>query len=96
MFTPDKVFECLRGSAHLVLASACKALATKRRADELSLTVEGVGNTPAVILMHAPKPPREIKLSGQVLKDFEYSSADEVLWIRFANEAAPRELSVRF
>jgi len=75
---------------------ACKALATKRGADGLSLTVEGVGNTPAVILIHSPKRPSEIRLSGQVLKDSEYSIADKLLWIRFANEAAPRELTVRF
>jgi hypothetical protein len=35
-------------------------------------------------------------LSGEVLKDSEYSIADKLLWIRFANEASPRELSVRF
>jgi hypothetical protein len=86
----------VRGSEPYVLASACKALDSKRGTDQLSLTVEGVGNTPAVILIHAPKPPSEIKLSGQALQDFEYSSADKLLWVRFANEAAPRELGVRF
>ncbi|PYI84662.1 MAG: hypothetical protein DME26_12860 [Verrucomicrobia bacterium] len=85
-----------RGREPRRLASACKALPTKRGADELSLTVEGVGNSPAVILMHAPERPSEIKLRGQALKDFEYSIADQLLWIRFANEAAPREVSVRF
>lgn len=86
----------VRGREPRVLASACKTLPTKRGADELLLTVEGVGNTPAVVLMHAPKRPHEIKLGGQVLTDFEYSTADKLLWIRFANEAAPGELSVRF
>ena len=86
----------VHGSEPRVLASACKALASKRSTGQLSLIVEGVGDTPAVILIHAPKPPSAIKLNGQVLQDFEYSSADKLLWVRFANEAAPRELEVRF
>ena len=86
----------IRGREARVLASACKALPTKRSVDELSLAVEGVGNTAAVVLLHAPKRPREIKLRGQALEDFEYSATDNLLWIRFPNEAAPRELTVRF
>jgi hypothetical protein len=86
----------VRGREPRVLASACKALATKRGADGLSLTIEGVGSTPAVILIHSLKRPSEIRLSGQVLEGSEYSLADKLLWIRFANEAAPRELTVRF
>jgi len=86
----------VHGREPRVLASACKALATKNAADKLSLIVEGVGNTPAVVLMHAPKRPREISLGGEAVKDFEYSPADKLLWIRFPNEATPRELSLRF
>ena len=60
------------------------------------LTVEGVGNTPAIVLLHAPEPPREVTLAGQEVKDFEYSVAERLLWIRFPNEARPRELALRF
>ncbi|MBI3853882.1 MAG: hypothetical protein HY298_26960 [Verrucomicrobia bacterium] len=86
----------VRGHKPRVLASACKALPAKLNANSLTLTVEGVGNTPAVVLIHSAKRPREIKLAGQVVKDFEYSSTDELLWIRFANEAISRELVVHF
>ena len=85
-----------RGSGPRVLASGCKTLPVKSGAEGLSLMVEGVGKTPAIILMRAPKPPREIMLGGQALKDFDYSATGRLLWVRFPNESAPRELRVRF
>jgi hypothetical protein len=88
--------KAMRGNETRVLASACKALPMKRDGSQIMLTVEGVGHTPAIVLLHAPKPPREITLAGQPLKDFEYSAAEKLLWIRFPNEPHPRELVVRF
>ena len=85
-----------RGNEPHVLAAAGKTLPTKRSAGQLGLTVEGVGNTPAIVLVHAPKPPRGITLAGQPVKDFEYSAAERVLWIRFPNEPRPRELTLTF
>ena len=79
-----------------VLASACKVLPTKPDGSQILLTVEGVGHTPAIVLLHAPRAPREITLSGQPVKDFEYSVAEKLLWIRFPNETKPRNLGVRF
>jgi hypothetical protein len=84
------------GNKPRVLASACKALPGKQSPDGMELTVEGVGNTPAIALLHSPKPPREITLAGQTIKDFEYSAAEQLLWIRFPNEPSPREMVVRF
>jgi hypothetical protein len=89
--------DSVKGGEPRVLASACKTLPTKESsAKQLSLVVEGVGGTPAVVLMHAPKPPREITLAGQSLKDSEYSAAEKLLWIRFTNEPKPRELMLTF
>ena len=85
-----------RGSEPGVLASACKALPGKQSANQIALTVEGVGNTPGIVLLHAPKPPREVTLRGQPVKDFEYSVAEKLLWIHFQNEAHPSELELRF
>jgi hypothetical protein len=79
-----------------VLASACKALPRKQNVTQLLLTVEGVDNTAAVVLVHAPKPPRAITLAGQPVEDFEYSAAEKLLWLRFANATSPRELAVQF
>ena len=79
-----------------VLASACQALPKKRSATQLVLTVEGVGNTSVIVLLHAPKPPRAITLAGQPVRDFDYSAAERLLWLRFPNRASPQELEVQF
>lgn len=79
-----------------VLAAACKAVPTMATPLELTLVVEGVGNTPAVVLIRAPDNPQEVTLEGKPLASFEYSEKDRLLWIRFMNEARPRELTVKF
>jgi hypothetical protein len=88
--------DALRGRQPEVLASACKALPTERGSRSLSLAVEGVINTPAVVLLRAPAPPRSVTLAGQPLRDLHYSPKDPLLWIRFTNEAAPRQLVMEF
>jgi hypothetical protein len=88
--------EAARAHETRLLASACKALPAKRDANSFSVVVEGVSNTPAVVLLSTSKALRSVALAGQALQDFEYSSGDRLLWIRFPNEAKPRELSVRF
>ena len=88
--------DAVRGRQPQVLASACKALPVKARARSLSLTVEGVVNTPAVVLLRAPTAPRSVTLAGQPLESFDYSAEDRLLWIRFTNEARPRELAIEF
>lgn len=88
--------EARRSREPYVLASACKALPKTPKTTQLVLTVEGVGNTPAIVLLHAPRPPRAITLAGQAVKDFEYSATEKLLWLRFPNETRPRELEVQF
>lgn len=80
-----------------VLASACKTLSKKNDTpNQLTLTVEGVGNTSAVVLLHTPQPPVDITLANKPLKDFTYDPAEKLLWLRFTNESSPRELTIRF
>ncbi|MGO8701148.1 MAG: hypothetical protein ACLQVY_25940 [Limisphaerales bacterium] len=79
-----------------VLASACKALQTGATPDSLSLAVEGVARTPAMILLRAPLPPLSVSLDGQPLNTFNYSAADKLLHITFTNTAAARPLLLRF
>jgi hypothetical protein len=88
--------ESARRGGPRVLASACKALPIKQDRKTLALTVEGVADTPAIVLIHAPKPPQTATLAGQPLKDYEYSPADQLLWIRFSNQSKPRELRLTF
>lgn len=79
-----------------LLASACKALLTHRENKSLSYAVEGVAQTPAVMLLSATRPPTSITLDGQTLETFSFSKQDGLLWIRFTNEARPRTLTVSF
>src|SRR6202012_2359260 len=77
------------GKIHL-LASACKSLLEKQTQDEISFTIEGVGETPVIMLLESPKAPREVLLDGEKLTAFEYSAKDKLLWIHFKNESVPR------
>jgi predicted alpha-1,6-mannanase (GH76 family) len=79
-----------------LLASACKALPKPETRGRISYTVEGVGETPAVVLLQMAQPPRRVTLGGQILEDFEYSAKEKLLWIHFENDVVPRELSVEF
>jgi len=79
-----------------LVASACKMLPTIAKTNTIGYVVEGVANTPGVALLRAEKRPKSITLDGHAVEDFDYSTADGLLWIRFANEARPRELVVGF
>jgi hypothetical protein len=62
----------------------------------LRLAVEGVTDTPAIVLLRAPSAPRSVTLDGQPLQSVRYSPADRLLWLQFTNEARPRALTVKF
>jgi hypothetical protein len=80
-----------------LLASACKALPLKREKQTLSFTVEGVAGTPAVVLLQVPTgAPAAVTLVGQPVEQVEYAKEDRLLWIRFENTSAPRELELKF
>jgi hypothetical protein len=79
-----------------LLASACKALPAKGGPHSSSWTVEGVPGTPAIVLLRALSRPRTVTLAGQPVNDYEYSSADRLLRVRFVNSAQPRELALGF
>lgn len=80
-----------------VLASACKALTLKQDRNALELAVEGVGDTPAVVLVSAPKKrPNSVALEGVPVQNCDYDGANHLLWIRFKNEPSPRRLVLNF
>jgi hypothetical protein len=83
------------GKPH-VLASACKALLKTGTDKQLTFGVEGIDQTPGILLLESPDAPREITLDGKPLSTFEYSTTDHLLWIHFDNKAEPQELSVNF
>jgi len=73
-----------------VLASACKALPLKENA----WTVEGITNTPAIVLIATDKAPKSVTLDGQEITGFTHG--DGLLHIRFPNESRPRVLELGF
>jgi hypothetical protein len=80
-----------------LLASACKALVLKQDKTSLSFTVEGVAKTPAVLLLSVPDgAPQTVTLAGQPVEKVEYAKEDHLLWVRFENTSAPRELELKF
>jgi len=86
----------LNKGAPRTLLSACKCLPKGNAPDELTLAVEGVAKTPAILLVYSPKTPRRVTLEGEALQSFNYSPVERLLWIRFENESRPRELKIQF
>jgi len=79
-----------------LLASGCRALLTRRDDGASAWIVEGVGNSPAIMLISTAKPPRSIQLDQQPLDASSYDAAEGLLYLRFPNEARPRNLVVAF
>ena len=78
-----------------VLASACKALPSPAEQGVNSWTVEGVGNTPAVLLISCASQPAAVTLDGALLTDFAWDGGERLLRVRFPNESRPRVLALR-
>jgi hypothetical protein len=88
--------DAARTSRPHLLASACKALLKQQTRDQISFIVEGVGETPAIILLESSKAPQAVTLGGKNLTTFEYSAKERLLWIHFENDIVPRELTVQY
>jgi len=88
--------DAVKSESARLIASACKALPVKRDDGATAWTVEGVGDTPAIMLISSAKPPRSVQLDQQPLTSFTYDPAERLLYLRFPNEARPRNLVVEF
>ena len=88
--------DAVKSSKPQLLASACKALLTKRNGNVMTWTVEGVGETPAVLLISSTKPPRSVQLNQQTLDSFKFNNAEGLLYVRFTNQSQPRNLAIEF
>ncbi len=78
-----------------LLASACKALPKPSAPNQINFTVEGISDTPAILLLESPQPPKTVTLAGKAL-NYEYSADERLLRIHFPNESTPRDLAVHF
>jgi hypothetical protein len=79
-----------------LLASACRALAEKSPHASPSFLVEGAAQTPAVVLLRCVRQPMAVKLDDQPVEDVKFSKTDQLLWVRFVNQAKPRTLTLNF
>jgi hypothetical protein len=79
-----------------LLESACRSLLVKHEDALMELAVEGVADTRGVVLVRSAASPRSITLENDSVKDFDYSAKDHLLWVRFANQARPRTLTIQF
>jgi hypothetical protein len=86
----------VKSATPCVLASACRVNALKQDGRKFSAYVEGVTNTPAVVLIKTEKPPRHLTLGNKRLKTFDYSADSQLLKIDFLNESRQRKLTVVF
>jgi hypothetical protein len=84
-----------RTDGHLV-AAAAKVLPSDRARRVSAYTVEGIANTPALVLLRARKPPAAVELDGAPLPNVRHDPQERLLWVPFTNTAAPRNLTLRW
>jgi hypothetical protein len=85
------------GGKPQVIASACKTLVQEEHPKALTLVVEGVEDTPAVVLVYSPSgEPRQITLDNAPLRPALYSEKNPLVWLRFNNRSSPRNLRLSF
>lgn len=85
------------GGIPQVVASACKTLVQESTPKALTLAVEGVEDTPAVVLVYSPSgEPRRITLDNAPLEPAQYSEKDHLVWLRFNNRSSPRKVQLTF
>ncbi len=88
--------DAVKSTQPKVLASACKAVPVRLDDHGAAWTVEGIGDTPGIVLISTARAPRAIRLEQKPLEAFTYDAAEGLLYVRFPNEAHPRELSLEF
>lgn len=88
--------DAVKAKGPAVLASACKALQKSATKGKVTWTVEGVADTPAVLLIRSAKRPSKVLLDERPITSFEYSEKENLLWVRFPNEPRPRVLAVGY
>ena len=79
-----------------LLASACKALPVETKGEGMKFAVEGIDETPGIMLLKSSSPPQSVTLNGTAISTFEYDSKAHLLWIHFENKAQSQELSINF
>jgi hypothetical protein len=79
-----------------VLAAACRVRQERLSNGNLFFSVEGIGDTQAVVRCRAKSPPRQVLLAGKPVNETLYDAPSRTLLMRFANEVTPQQVEVRF
>ena len=66
----------------------------KQEETRITLAVEGVGDTPAIVLISSTRKPRSVQMDQQALDSFTFNEAEGLLYVRFMNESRPRNLTI--
>ncbi|MDB6071935.1 MAG: hypothetical protein JWL81_3106, partial [Verrucomicrobiales bacterium] len=81
------------GTQPTLIASACRALPVP--ASPLpAWTIEGVGDTDGILLLHSPAAPSRVALDAVPITSWTYDPAQKLLHINFPNTSHPRTLVV--
>ena len=77
---------------------ACAGALTKESAkgNKWSGDVEGIADTPGVLLLRLDRPAKSATVDGEPVKDLKVDPGARLAWVRFGNTARPRHVEVEF
>lgn len=77
---------------------ACAGAVTNDKivGDTWSGDIEGIGDTPGVLLLRLPRLAKSATLDGGPLTDMKVEEGENLVWLHFANTARPRHIEVKF
>lgn len=79
-----------------VIASAGHVQMLVSDSRQWSGTIEGIADTPSVLLLKVAKRPASVTLDGAQITDQRYDEENRLLWLRFPNRAQPQKVEVRY
>lgn len=79
-----------------VVASAGQVFQLESNSKVWKGTIEGIANTPSILLLRASKRPKGATLNGAPITDQTYDAAHRLLWLRFPNQAKPQTVEVSY
>ena len=59
-------------------------------------TVEGIADTPGMLLLRLPRVAKTVRVNGGPVTDFKTDAKERLTWVRFGNTAGPRRIEVEF
>ncbi len=79
-----------------VVAGACRVTPGLADDHQFHCTVEGIADTPGLVLLRLPGKPLSAELEGRPVTISRHDPIHQLVWLKFANAARPRELRVQF